>query len=208
MKEQLDLEDIKDKLYQKLEKSGWAVKLRSFIYSSDFDNIIRQLARLSTDGKRFTPKLSQMFRAFEECPVDQLKVVVLGQDPYPQFGVADGIAFSCGNTKQAETSLKFMLEEVNRHVYKVGRTSQCPDTRISRLHKYTKGSEIYLILQCHVNDVSLIEKEILEDFCRKYDPGPDGSEDFIIPTAKELTEAKQTIFEVIQKYEKMRCITL
>jgi hypothetical protein len=100
------------------------------------------------------------------------------------------------------------FKSLNRQVYKVGRTSQCPDTRITRLHKYTKGSEIYLILQCHVNDVSLIEKEILEDFCRKYDPGPDGSEDFIIPTAKELTEAKQTIFEVIQKYEKMRCITL
>jgi hypothetical protein len=100
------------------------------------------------------------------------------------------------------------FKSLNRQVYKVGRTSQCPDTRITRLHKYTKGSEIYLILQCHVNDVSLIEKEILEDFCRKYDPGPDGSEDFIIPTAKELTEAKQTIFEVIQKYEKMRCTTL
>lgn len=127
MKQQLDLEDIKDKLYQRLEKSGWAVKLRSFIYSSDFDNIIKQLARLSTDGKRFTPKLSQMFRAFEECPVSELKVVIVGQDPYPQFGVADGIAFSCGNTKQAETSLKYMLDEINRHVYKGHPGSLDPD---------------------------------------------------------------------------------
>ena len=51
------------------------------------------------------------------------------------------------------------FKSLNRQVYKVGRTSQCPDTRITRLHKYTKGSEIYLILQCHVADVSLIEKE-------------------------------------------------
>jgi uracil-DNA glycosylase len=127
MKQQLDLEDIKNKLYQKLEKSGWAVKLRGFIYSSDFDNIIKQLARLSLDGKRFTPKLSQMFRAFEECPVDQLKVVIIGQDPYPQFGVADGIAFSCSNTNEAETSLKFMLDEINRHVYKGHPGSLDPD---------------------------------------------------------------------------------
>ena len=96
------------------------------------------------------------------------------------------------------------FKSLNRQIYKVGRTSQCPDTRITRLHKYTKGSEIYLILQCHVNDVGLIEKEILERFCIRFDPGPDGSEDFIIPTAQELLEAKQTIFEIIQKYESKR----
>ena len=91
------------------------------------------------------------------------------------------------------------FKSLNRHIYKVGRTSQCPDTRITRLHKYTKGSEIYLIMQCHVNDVSLIEKEILELFCLKWDPGPDGSEDFIIPV-KELMEAKQIIFNTIQTH--------
>ena len=96
------------------------------------------------------------------------------------------------------------FKSLNRQIYKVGRTSQCPDTRIGRLHKYTKGSEIYLILQCHVNDVSLIEKEILEQFCLKWDPGPDGSEDFIIPTPKELMTAKQIIFDVIKKYEEKR----
>jgi hypothetical protein len=96
------------------------------------------------------------------------------------------------------------FKALNRPIYKVGRTSQCPDKRIGRLHKYTKGSEIYLILQCHVDDVSLIEKEILEAFCHRFDPGPDGSEDFIIPTSAELLEAKQTIFRVIQEYEQKR----
>jgi hypothetical protein len=96
------------------------------------------------------------------------------------------------------------FKSLNRPIYKVGRTSQCPDTRITRLHKYTKGSEIYLILQCHVNDVGLIEKDILEKFCVRFDPGPDGSEDFIIPSPRELMEAKQIICEVIQEYEKKR----
>lgn len=96
------------------------------------------------------------------------------------------------------------FKSLNRMVFKVGRTSQCPDTRITRLHKYTKGSEIYLILQCHVEDVSLIEKEILEQFCHKWDPGPDGSEDFIIPTKAELLEAKRIIIGVIQTYEQKR----
>ena len=94
------------------------------------------------------------------------------------------------------------FKSLNRQIYKVGRTSQCPDTRITILHKYTKGSEIYLILQCRENDVGLIEKEILEQFCLKWDPGPDGSEDFIIPTGNELLEAKEIIIRVVFKYEK------
>ena len=98
------------------------------------------------------------------------------------------------------------FKALNRPIYKVGRTSQCPDTRIGRLHKYTKGSEIYLILQCHVDDVSLIEKDILEKFCHRWDPGPDGSEDFIIPTLIELFDAKAVIVQVIQEYEQRRLV--
>lgn len=96
------------------------------------------------------------------------------------------------------------FKSLNRPIYKVGRTSQCPDTRINRLHKYTKGSEIYLVIQCHVDDVGLIEKEILEIFCHQWSPGPDGSEDFIIPTLRDLLSAKQTIIRIIQQYEERR----
>ena len=96
------------------------------------------------------------------------------------------------------------FKSLNRPIYKVGRTSQCPDTRINRLHKYTKGSEIYLVIQCHVDDVGLIEKEILDQFCHQWSPGPDGSEDFIIPTLRDLLDAKKTILGVIQKYEERR----
>jgi hypothetical protein len=96
------------------------------------------------------------------------------------------------------------FKSLGRSIYKVGRTSQCPDTRIGRLHKYSKGSEIYLVLQCHVDDVGLIEKDILSVFCHRYDPGPDGSEDFIIPTWQDLLEAKRTIFDTIELYYKRR----
>ena len=96
------------------------------------------------------------------------------------------------------------FKSLQRHIYKVGKTSQCPDTRITRLHKYTKGSEIYLILQCDVLDVSLIEKDILERFCHRWDPGPDGSEDFIIPTLTELLEAKEIIIQIIMDYGRRR----
>ena len=113
----MDLEEIKQKMFTKLEPSGWDRVLKSFIFSSDFDDIITRLYTLSQEGKRFTPPLKQVFRAFEECPYDKLQVVFIGQDPYPQLGVADGVSFSCSNTGKAQPSIRFILEEVNRTVY-------------------------------------------------------------------------------------------
>ena len=114
----MELEKIKLKLFDKLKPSGWDSVFKSFIFSPDFDDILQKLYNLSQDDKRFTPPLKQVFRAFEECPYDKLKVIIIGQDPYPQLGVADGIAFSCSNTDKLQPSLKFILQEVDRTVYK------------------------------------------------------------------------------------------
>lgn len=43
--------------------------------------------------KPICPAQPDVFRAFELCPLKDLKVVMLGQDPYPQKGVATGILF-------------------------------------------------------------------------------------------------------------------
>jgi uracil-DNA glycosylase len=113
----MNLEEIKQKMFDKLEPSGWGRVFKSFIFSSEFDDILNKLWTLSQEDKRFTPPLKQVFRAFEECPYDSLKVVIVGQDPYPQLGVADGVSFSCSNTGRLQPSLKYILGEVNRTVY-------------------------------------------------------------------------------------------
>ncbi len=40
------------------------------------------------------PPAGAIFKAFDACPVDRLKVVILGQDPYPTRGHANGLCFS------------------------------------------------------------------------------------------------------------------
>jgi len=115
--EQINLEDIKLKLVEKLKPSGWANKLRGFVQSSDFNKVLETLYKLREDGKRFTPPLKQVFRAFEECSVDKLKVIMIGQDPYPYLGVADGLAFSCSMTDKVQPSLKNIFQAVNSTVY-------------------------------------------------------------------------------------------
>ena len=127
MTESVDLLLIKQKLIDKLKPSGWSSKLRGFVMSSDFDVILDTLYRLREDGKRFTPPLKQVFRAFEECAVDDLKVVIIGQDPYPHLGTADGLAFSCGNTGKPQPSLQKIFEEIERTVYQEFPTHQDPD---------------------------------------------------------------------------------
>jgi len=125
----MQLEEIKLKLFNKLKPSGWDRVFKSFIFSSDFDNIIKKLWDLSQSDKRFTPPLKQVFRAFEECPYNDLKVVMIGQDPYPQLGVADGIAFSCSNTGKEKPSLRYIFKAVEDTVYPGEGHSWDPDLK-------------------------------------------------------------------------------
>lgn len=110
----MELQEIKQKMFDKLGPSGWDRVFKSFIFSSEFDDILTKLYTLSQEDKRFTPPLKHVFRAFEECPLDKLQVVIVGQDPYPQLGVADGIAFSCSNSEKEQPSLRFILDEVQK----------------------------------------------------------------------------------------------
>lgn len=62
------------------------------------DTPMQQLReRLLEQGKRGTvihPKPEEWFRAFNHTPLDQVRVVILGQDPYPTPGHANGLCFS------------------------------------------------------------------------------------------------------------------
>ena len=113
----MDLEEIKQKMFEKLEPNNWDRFFKSFIFSSEFDLILNQLYKQTKLDKRFTPPLKQVFRAFEECPYDNLKVIIIAQDPYHQLGVADGIAFSCSNTDKIQANLRYILQEVDKTVY-------------------------------------------------------------------------------------------
>jgi uracil-DNA glycosylase len=112
--EEVNLQEVKDKLYEKLKENGWGPQLINFIMASDFDDILSFLLREAQDGKRFTPKIKHLFKAFEVCPFDKVNVVIIGQDPYPQINVADGIAFSCSNFGKVEKSLDYMFKSIGK----------------------------------------------------------------------------------------------
>lgn len=63
--------------------------------------------------KNIYPAGKDVFRAFDLCPYDQTKVVIIGQNPYHQPGVADGLAFSTQQPKRPQ-SLEVIFKEIYR----------------------------------------------------------------------------------------------
>ncbi len=60
----------------------------------------------------FPPK-DKIFTAFDLTPIDNLKVVILGQDPYHKAGQAQGLAFSTPKNIKNPPSMQNILKEIN-----------------------------------------------------------------------------------------------
>lgn len=61
---------------------------------------------------RIFPPGNQIFRAFDLTPLDKVKVVILGQDPYHGAGQAHGLSFSVPDGVPAPPSLKNIFKEI------------------------------------------------------------------------------------------------
>ena len=59
------------------------------------------------------PMGKNIFRAFDKCPFDELKVVIIGQDPYHGVGQANGLCFSVNDGVPFPPSLQNIFKEVN-----------------------------------------------------------------------------------------------
>ncbi len=62
--------------------------------------------------RRIYPRGSNIFRAFDKCPLDKLKVVIIGQDPYHGPGQAHGLCFSVDEGVPHPPSLQNIFKEV------------------------------------------------------------------------------------------------
>jgi uracil-DNA glycosylase len=58
------------------------------------------------------PDPKNIFRAFDLCPFDKVKVVIIGQDPYHGDRQANGLAFAVNSSKKIPPSLKNIFKEI------------------------------------------------------------------------------------------------
>jgi len=101
-------------LKEKLKGTGWEPTIYPYLDSESFYNTLKKLVDFVQDGQRFTPKMKDWFRTFEVCPYDKLNVVFIGQDPYPQIDVADGVSFSCSYTMKEQPSLRHIFNSLEK----------------------------------------------------------------------------------------------
>lgn len=97
----------------RIEKS-WKEALQSEFERPYFAELAACLHREKAEGKTIYPPGSQIFKAFELTPLDKVKVVILGQDPYHGPGQAMGLSFSVPDGVPAPPSLKNIFKEAEQ----------------------------------------------------------------------------------------------
>lgn len=95
----------------RIEKS-WGEALSAEWDKEYFHELARKLHEEKDRGIVIYPPGSKIFRAFDLCPLDAVKVVILGQDPYHGAGQAMGLSFSVPEGIAAPPSLKNIFKEI------------------------------------------------------------------------------------------------
>ena len=95
----------------KLEET-WKLALEEEFSSPYMASLKQFLVAEKQAGKHIFPKGSEYFRALDLTPLDEVKVVILGQDPYHGAGQAHGLAFSVADGVKVPPSLLNIYKEL------------------------------------------------------------------------------------------------
>lgn len=98
-------------MYVRIDES-WRERLQSEFDAPYFAQLT-DFVRHEYATTRVYPPGSQMFAAFDACPFDKVKVVILGQDPYHEPGQAHGLCFSVNDGVPFPPSLQNIFKEIH-----------------------------------------------------------------------------------------------
>lgn len=93
-------------------EASWKEILKQEFNTHYFSQIITFLKAEKALGKEIYPPGSLIFNAFEKTPFNEVKVVILGQDPYHNPGQAHGLSFSVPDGIGKPPSLKNIFKEI------------------------------------------------------------------------------------------------
>lgn len=99
-------------LLKLLGNEDWMHALRDEFKKEYFIRLFYFLRKEETKGKTILPPLPDVFRAFSLTALKDVKVVILGQDPYPTLGDAHGLAFSVRRGVRIPRSLNNIYAEL------------------------------------------------------------------------------------------------
>ncbi len=97
-------------------EDSWKSLLKDEFQKPYFADIKAQLKAYQAQGKRIYPPGKMIFNAFNTTPVDQVQVVILGQDPYHNPGEAMGLSFSVPRGVRIPPSLRNIFKEIKEDI--------------------------------------------------------------------------------------------
>lgn len=101
-----------ERLKPQLE-SGWLAALADEFNEPYMFEIKKRLLAEKQKGQQVYPPGPLIFNAFNSCPFERVRVVILGQDPYHGPGQAHGLCFSVPAGVEQPPSLKNILKEIS-----------------------------------------------------------------------------------------------
>jgi uracil-DNA glycosylase len=95
-------------------EAGWKAALEDE-FDKEYMRTLREFLRTQkVSGKVIYPPGAQIFNALDSTPLDRVKVVIIGQDPYHGPGQAHGLAFSVPPGVRPPPSLQNIFKELER----------------------------------------------------------------------------------------------
>ncbi|WP_407415378.1 uracil-DNA glycosylase [Methanobrevibacter sp.] len=92
--------------------NNWDLVLKDE-FESDYFKQIKGFVEEEYSKKTIYPPYDEIFNAFKLTDIEDVKVVILGQDPYHEEGQAHGLAFSTPEGRPIPRSLKNIFKEIN-----------------------------------------------------------------------------------------------
>ena len=92
--------------------NDWDLELKKNGLYPDLSEAINKLLLFHKEGKEIFPAFNNIYKAFELCSYSNTKIVIFGQDPYHQPGVANGLAFAVNKGTKIPASLKNIYKEI------------------------------------------------------------------------------------------------
>ena len=93
-------------------EASWKAQLQDEFEKPYFKQLT-DFVRSEYASQTIYPPAKLIFNAFDQCPFDQLKVVILGQDPYHGPGQAHGLCFSVNDGVDFPPSLRNIFKEIH-----------------------------------------------------------------------------------------------
>lgn len=101
---------------QKINDPNWDYLLKGEWDKPYFKTLERKLDLDRRHGIGVYPQAWEVFKAFDLCPVWNLKVVIIGQDPFYEEKQANGLAFSVKRTQNLPPTLKNIFKELKKDI--------------------------------------------------------------------------------------------